>query len=139
MRHMTHDYRHLGETVRQRRIELGLTQTEFATKARLGLKTIQRIEGGREQRTLSPTTLHGIDTAAEWQPGSASRVLRGEAPAETGRHSNAATIESSALLVWTAQRTGDADAIESTYQRLSERLSQDELRAVTQRVTELGH
>lgn len=136
---MNSPHRRLGNAVRERRLKLGQTQTEFATNAGFSMKTLQRLELGQQKHDLSPATLGGIDRAAGWKSGSAKAILDGGDPQESepGEHVDAATIESSALLVWTAQRTGGEEAVERVYARLAAKLNRDELREVTRRVVEL--
>jgi len=65
-----------------------LTQEDFATRAGMSLKTVQRIEGGRA--TPRAVTLNLIDRIApeafpQWAPGQARQIMDGtaESPAAT--------------------------------------------------------
>ena len=51
----------VGARIRERREALGLTQGELARKAKLGRVTVNRIERGSQDSTL--TTLHPIARA----------------------------------------------------------------------------
>jgi transcriptional regulator with XRE-family HTH domain len=67
------DLKSLGESLRDRRGELGLTQEEFAKRAEISLKTYQRVERG--EITPRVKTLGALDRAARWVPGGARGLL----------------------------------------------------------------
>lgn len=46
------DMREVGENIRSRRREIGMTQVQLASAAQLGENTIQRIESGQAQPTV---------------------------------------------------------------------------------------
>ena len=46
------DMREVGENIRSRRKEIGMTQVQLASAAQLGENTIQRIESGQAQPTV---------------------------------------------------------------------------------------
>lgn len=68
------------------REQLRLTQEEFAARASLSLKTIQRVELGR----VTPTTktFNGLDQGASWPPGTARGFYGSSArlAGDSGRH-----------------------------------------------------
>lgn len=66
----------LGEAVRQRRLDLGLTQSQVDN---VSLSTIAKIESGGFPR-LRDGTLVALEKALGWEPGSARRVLAGGDP-----------------------------------------------------------
>lgn len=71
------DFKRLGEAVYNRRAELGESQDEFVARANMSVKTLQRIESGREVRA---GTLGELNRAAKWEPGSAQAILAGGQP-----------------------------------------------------------
>lgn len=68
------EQKRLAQAVLARREELGLTQEEFAERAGLALKTIQRVELG--QVVPRTKTFRGLDDGAAWSSGSARAVFR---------------------------------------------------------------
>lgn len=74
----------LAEGVIAARERLQLTQEEFAEKAGLSLKTVQRVENKRA--TPQAKTFNGLDQGAEWVPGGARLLYEeGREPVEIGR------------------------------------------------------
>jgi transcriptional regulator with XRE-family HTH domain len=71
------DFKRLGEAVSDRRAELGISQEEFVRNVNMSVKTLQRIEAGREVRVQ---TLGELNRAAKWKAGSAQAVLAGGTP-----------------------------------------------------------
>ena len=69
----------LAEYVWKRRTELGLSRPQVRDRGGPSIPTLKDIEEGTT-RTVSATTLGKLDTALEWEPGSASDVLRGGTP-----------------------------------------------------------
>jgi transcriptional regulator with XRE-family HTH domain len=64
----------LGETVQERRLDLGLSKEEAARRGGLSVKTWTSVETGQKVR---PTTYVGVEDALEWKRGSVSAVLDG--------------------------------------------------------------
>ena len=75
-----HDLAHLGSRVRQRRLELGLTQREASQAAGVSDSTWLAVESGTK---VSDRTLAGVERAMRWQAGSADDVAAGGEPTET--------------------------------------------------------
>ena len=69
----------LAATVRERRLDLGLTQQQAATKAGLSLPTWQAIEGAQRD-DIRERTARGVCHALEGSKDSVARILRGEQP-----------------------------------------------------------
>jgi predicted GIY-YIG superfamily endonuclease len=70
----------LGAVVRERRIELGMTQTSVARAAKLDVALVRSVE--RVEKTDYPAAaLAALEGALDWHPGSVEAVLRGEVPA----------------------------------------------------------
>jgi transcriptional regulator with XRE-family HTH domain len=67
--------------VRQRRLELGLTQREAALTAKVSDTTWLTVERGEK---VSGRTLAGVERALRWRMGSAAAVADGREPDETG-------------------------------------------------------
>lgn len=72
------DPKRLGDALVSIREQLRLTQEEFAARAGVALKTLQRIELGRT--VPRGKTLNRIDDTAGWEPGHARRLLEGDMP-----------------------------------------------------------
>src|SRR5690606_25200823 len=81
-----HDLARLGSRVRQRRLELGLTQRDAAMAAGVSDQTWLNVERGTKVRDR---TLVGVDRALGWQAGSAQRVAEGGEPVEERRPTRA--------------------------------------------------
>ena len=84
MRVAERDLKRLGDALVAIRERLGLTQEDFATRAGMSLKTVQRIEGGRAKPRA--VTLNLIDRIApdafpDWAPGRARQIMDGSAGA----------------------------------------------------------
>lgn len=72
------DWLRLGEAVRDRRVELGMTQDDLADTAKVATGTVRNLENGNRVRDL---TLPKINRALGWTEGSYKLVLGGQ-PAE---------------------------------------------------------
>jgi len=68
-----------GQAVRQRRIELHMTQEELARKADVSLRTVGNIETGRPMTRLSPSLVR-IEVALGWESDSFRGMLAGQPP-----------------------------------------------------------
>jgi transcriptional regulator with XRE-family HTH domain len=68
----------LGAEVRERRIELGLTQEQLVERGGPSTPTLRAIENDRAGR-LSPRLRRSLERALQWSAGSVDRVLAGEA------------------------------------------------------------
>ncbi len=62
----------LGEAVRERRLELGLSQRALAQQAGVALLTLRRIESGQPVRALS---VQHLDEALGWPRGRTRELL----------------------------------------------------------------
>ncbi|MFC5095080.1 helix-turn-helix domain-containing protein [Amycolatopsis plumensis] len=72
------------------REQLQLTQEEFAEKASLSLKTVQRVE--LKRAAPQAKTFNGLDQGAGWLPGSARLLYEeGREPVEIGRVAESAS------------------------------------------------
>lgn len=75
---MEPDYAALAAAVAMRRKVLGLTQSSLARRGGPAKRTVYRIESSwyaNHGGEMSHATLDALDTALQWSPGSASRVL----------------------------------------------------------------
>ncbi|AZV00692.1 immunity repressor [Gordonia phage Lilas] len=70
----------LGDLVRQRRAELGLTQKEVHQAGGPTDTTLTKIENGEWTPGNRKNTLRKLDVGLAWVPGSAARVLAGGEP-----------------------------------------------------------
>lgn len=69
----------LAEASRARRESLGITQPGAAKAGGIGVSTLRQVESATQPGGLSRRTALGIDRALRWRPGSAARLLSGEA------------------------------------------------------------
>lgn len=75
-----HDLARLASRVRQRRLELGLTQRDASIAAGVSDQTWVNVERGDK---VSDRTLAGVERALGWQAGAAAGVAAGGEPAVT--------------------------------------------------------
>lgn len=80
----------LGEKVQEQRKKLRLSKEEAARRAGVNVKTWTQVERGEPVRD---TTYAGVDTAMEWQGGSAEAVLDGNDPVPIERPQSQPTDE----------------------------------------------
>jgi len=73
------NWKHLADTIEAARETRNLTQVTLAEKAGVSESTIQNLESGKE-RTRVPASLHKVERALGWKPGSGERVLEGGTP-----------------------------------------------------------
>jgi hypothetical protein len=71
----------LATASRERRESLRVTQPDAAKAGRIGVSTLRQVESATQPGGLSRKTALGIDRALRWRPGSAARMLSGEASA----------------------------------------------------------
>ena len=71
----------LGDTIKQRRLALGLKQSDAAQLAGVTVRTYGRIERS-EAAGLSSLTAAGIERALRWEPGSLDAIKNGGEPTE---------------------------------------------------------
>lgn len=69
----------LGDEVRKRRRELGLTQPDVQERGGPGVATLRAIENNQSQR-LSPRMRRALEDALQWESGSVDAILAGGAP-----------------------------------------------------------
>jgi transcriptional regulator with XRE-family HTH domain len=69
----------LGQQVRDRRAELGLTQAEVAERGGPSVETLRALENNRSKR-LSPRVRRALERVLQWEIGSIDAVLDGGAP-----------------------------------------------------------
>ena len=67
----------LGEAVRERRIDLGLTQEQLAERGGPSTPTLRAIENNRAGR-LSPRLRRSLERTLQWSAGSVDQVLAGQ-------------------------------------------------------------
>lgn len=71
------DWVRLGDAVRDRRVELGMTQEDLADAAGIATGTVRNLENGNRVRDL---TLPKINRALGWTEGSYKLVFDGQPP-----------------------------------------------------------
>lgn len=69
----------LGQQVRDRRAELGLTQAEVAQRGGPSVETLRALENNRAGR-LSPRVRRALERMLQWEIGSIDAVLDGGVP-----------------------------------------------------------
>lgn len=76
-----HDvYSRLGTVLRERRLELGLKQTELKQHGGPSPETVVKFEKGDVSGNVQPRTLDGFDRALQWKQGSTKAVMDGGDP-----------------------------------------------------------
>jgi hypothetical protein len=73
------DWHRLAESVRERRVELGMTQEEARAAGGPSTATMRLIEGAL-QESYQASTLRDLERALQWQRGSVRMVLAGGDP-----------------------------------------------------------
>jgi len=86
----------LGQQVRDRRTELGLTQTEVAERGGPSVETLRALENNRAGR-LSPRVRRALERVLQWQTGSIDVVLDGGVPTPTRPRPDAAAADRFAM------------------------------------------
>lgn len=97
-----------GTLVRQRRLELGLTQDQVAAAGGPSDKRQTQIEKGASPAP-SITTQAKVDTGLQWKPGSAAATLRGGTPTNLEDDEPAITeedVDRAVNLALALERTG---------------------------------
>jgi transcriptional regulator with XRE-family HTH domain len=81
----------LGEQVRNRRAELGLTQSAVSERGGPSVETLRAVENNRAGR-LSPRVRRALERVLQWESGSIDAVLDGGAPTPARPRPDAATV-----------------------------------------------
>lgn len=77
---MTRDWKRLGDAIKARREELGMsTQQALADAAGVTRQSVQSLESGK-QRTRMPASIPAIEKPLGWEAGTAATILSGGAP-----------------------------------------------------------
>lgn len=71
----------LADSVKNRRKELGLTQTQVAELGGLSVELLRMVENNRTGQRLSAPKARGLERALGWEQGSVSAILAGGSPA----------------------------------------------------------
>lgn len=74
--------------LRDRRLELGLKQTELKQHGGPSPETVVKFEKGDVSGNVQPRTLDGFDRALQWQRGSTKTVMDGGEPTPLFTHSS---------------------------------------------------
>lgn len=69
----------LGIAVRERRLDLGLTQKDIADRGGPSAPAVRLLENNRSQ-TLTPRLARKLEHALQWEPGSCDAILAGGEP-----------------------------------------------------------
>jgi hypothetical protein len=73
------DWDRLAELVRERRVELGMTQEDARSAGGPSTATMRLLEGAL-QRSYQPSTLRDLEKVLQWERGSVRRILAGGDP-----------------------------------------------------------
>lgn len=73
------DWDRLAESVRERRVELGLTQEDARAAGGPSTATMRLIEGAL-QHSYQPSTLRDLEHVLQWERGSVRKILAGGDP-----------------------------------------------------------
>jgi len=76
---MGRDWKRLADAVEAARDAKGLTQVALAALAGVSESTVQNLESGAERKRV-PASLHRVERALGWAPGSGERILDGGDP-----------------------------------------------------------
>ena len=79
----------LGDAVRHRRKELGLTQADVTARGGPSVETVRAVENKRAGR-MGPLSRRALERAIEWEEGSIDALLNGDAPRVLGADTGAA-------------------------------------------------
>lgn len=77
---MTNDWDRLAGAIRERRLELGLSQQQLADAAGVTRSTIKNLEGARQPTSRPPSSIASVVQALGWEPGSGQVILNGGEP-----------------------------------------------------------
>lgn len=81
---MTEDWAAVSKAVKQRRVDLGLTQIGLGKIARVSKQTVGEIERNKP-RDRSPNTLRPLSEALQWHPDHLAAVLAGQKPPDVNK------------------------------------------------------
>jgi DNA-binding XRE family transcriptional regulator len=85
------DWSHLAQLIKERRLELGLTQAQVHSAGGPAPATLYLLENGC-RTSFSPQILRRLERALGWRAGSIRRVLAGGRPALSGEDSGIPSI-----------------------------------------------
>jgi len=85
------DWLHLAQLIRERRMELGLTQAQVHSAGGPAPATLYLLENGCRS-SFSPQILRRLERALGWRAGSIRRVLAGGRPALNGENASIPSI-----------------------------------------------
>jgi DNA-binding XRE family transcriptional regulator len=81
---VTDDWVAVATAIKERRAELGLTQTALGELAQVSKQTIGDLENARVRSRRSPRTLEAVSVALEWHQGHLAAVRVGLSPPRVG-------------------------------------------------------
>jgi DNA-binding XRE family transcriptional regulator len=85
------DWLHLAQLIKERRMELGLTQAQVHSAGGPAPATLYLLENGC-RTSFSPQILRRLERSLEWRAGSIRRVLAGGRPALNGEDAGIPSI-----------------------------------------------
>lgn len=91
---MDQDWTAVGEALRSRLDELGMTMTELASKSGVSLTTVREMVHVLNTRRRQPRTLVSLSTALGWPGDHLGSVLRGHPLSEPTTFGDLASIQS---------------------------------------------
>lgn len=113
----------LADTVRRRRLALGLTHEEVARRAGLTRVTISRIENSHQ---MSMRTVWKLDRGLAWKPGSGEEVLKGGQPVEEAQPAPVDLTDPDEAAIWAIQTLSEQRRREWIAEIRRERAAQSE-------------
>lgn len=99
----------LAEASKLRRDALRITQPAAAEAGRVGVSTLRQVETATQPGGLSRRTLLGLDRGLRWAPGSAERLLSGDASAPEPLDTNGWPTTNGDWAAYVAKREQEAD------------------------------
>lgn len=89
---MSQDWTAVGDALRTRLDERGMTMTDLASKSGVSLTTVRELVHVLNTRRRQPRTLVSLSTALGWPPEHLGSVLRGRPPIEPTPADNLASV-----------------------------------------------
>lgn len=81
---MTEDWVAVAKAIKQRMIELGVSQYSLIKRSGLSKQIVYELQHNSTQRRRSPRTLEALSVALEWHPHHLAAVLEHRGPPEVG-------------------------------------------------------
>jgi len=127
-------YKRLDEAMRRRRLELGMkTWRDLALAGGISYETLRALRNGEGKP--ADATVHGLERALQWQPGSVQRVLDDKDPLPVGSLPPA-TAEMHGTVDTSAEADSPITAQLEALLRQAQARTEERLAELTQKVEE---